>query len=87
MMWGYYGNDYGFWPFSIIGHLIGILILILAVVFLIRLLRWGFRGGSWGGWSSGSAEDTLRDRYAKGEISREEYEERMSVLRGEARKK
>jgi uncharacterized membrane protein len=32
--------------------------------------------------SAPTAEDTLRERFARGEIGAEEYEERMRVLRG-----
>jgi putative membrane protein len=32
----------------------------------------------------GSAEETLRQRFARGEIDKEEYEERHRVLRGES---
>jgi putative membrane protein len=32
--------------------------------------------------SARSAEDTLRERFARGEIDAEEYEERLRILRG-----
>ncbi|HJQ29535.1 MAG TPA: SHOCT domain-containing protein [Rubrobacter sp.] len=32
--------------------------------------------------SATSAEDILRERFARGEVSAEEYEERLQVLRG-----
>jgi putative membrane protein len=36
--------------------------------------RWGYRGGST------SAEDVLADRFARGEISADEYRQRLDVL-------
>ena len=52
------------------------------------ILFWGvlifavFRFRGRGGWQRGhSAEDVLAERYARGEITVEEYRERLSVLK------
>jgi putative membrane protein len=45
---------------------------------------WGPRAGAYGGpgWSpSGSAEAVLAERYARGEVTEEEYRARLEVLR------
>ena len=54
---------------------------------LFWILFWGavifavfrFRGGRWR--QAHSAQDVLAERYARGEISVQEYRERLSVLR------
>ena len=51
---------------------------------LLALIAWAvvriFPAGHAGG--APSAEDILRERFARGEVSAEEYEERLRVLRG-----
>lgn len=44
-----------------------------------------FRRGRWGGHRSASAEDVLAERYARGEISADEYRQRLAVLRTKER--
>lgn len=52
--------------------------LLLAVVFFVVWLAGGTRT-----WNAGkpSAEDILKERYARGEIEKEEYERRLKDLR------
>ena len=56
--------------------------LIVGIVFLVRFLT---RGGGGSGNPGGreSALDILKKRYAKGEMSREEFEAMRKDLRGE----
>ena len=54
---------------------------------VILLLVWGARAASDGGRSRGGgtrsrALDILEERFARGEIDREEFEQRRSALRG-----
>jgi putative membrane protein len=57
------------------------------VLFVVRPWAWRRRGwgGGYGphsGWSpSGSAEAVLAERYARGEVTEEEYRARLEVLR------
>jgi putative membrane protein len=79
-----YGYPYpGFGLLDGLWHLI---LLVLVVCFIIWLLR-GHRGGRWhrmnGMWQSHSALTILNERYAKGEIGKEEYEERKKTLMGQ----
>ena len=58
---------------------------ILWLVFWVFVISFCFRGrGRWHhhshNHSDKSAEDTLRDRFAHGEINEKEYKERMRVL-------
>ncbi|MFG1698475.1 SHOCT domain-containing protein [Nonomuraea sp. NPDC049309] len=80
----------GFWPiFPIAWGLFWVALITLAVV--------GFRKGWWGPRRAGgrppfapaepptaSAERILAERYARGEMTDDEYFEKMSVLRGGA---
>ncbi len=71
-----------FEPFFLVGMLLTMLVpvlLVLAIAWpLWHLARGTFRPRA----PSDPALDELRVRYARGEISREEFEERMRVLTG-----
>jgi putative membrane protein len=56
---------------------------------LFWILLWGgvifafFRARRWGRWNAGhSGESVLAERYARGEITEQEYRERLGVLKG-----
>lgn len=51
------------------------LAVIVTVAFLFRRRRWGHWHGG------GSGESVLGERYARGEITEEEYRRRIAVLR------
>lgn len=54
----------------------------LFFLLLIGLLVWALaRGFGPGPTSSGSPEEILKQRYARGEVDREEYERRLTDLR------
>ena len=57
-----------------LGMLLFWTLVIVALVLLIRLL-WGRRAGS-----TSSAIPILQERFARGEMDREEYQERLSTL-------
>ncbi len=59
-----------------VNALIGIGLLALAIVGIVAGIRWLSNGGRQraGGPRSDSALDVLRERYARGEISRDEFE-------------
>jgi putative membrane protein len=54
------------------------LAVIVALAFLFRRRRWGQGRG-------GSGEAVLGERYARGEITEEEYRQRLAVLRERSR--
>lgn len=79
----YYGY---FDPINIVFHVIGWILFIWLIVWIIRGIRrhryhamW-CDGANCGHPSHGGAMNTLKERYAKGEISKEEYEEKKKVL-------
>ncbi len=53
-------------------------LIILGVVYLIKIL---LGGASTEGKKSESAQEVLEKRFARGEISKEEFEDAMAVLR------
>jgi putative membrane protein len=71
-----------FWPL----FPLGIFLFVLVLFVTLRFAGWG---RAWGGrryWSGvSSAEEILRQRYARGEISEQEYRERLQVLGSSAR--
>ena len=77
MMWG--------WPGMIFGPLFMVLVLAIAIAAIVLLVRW--LGGPWHGaippYQSPPARtplDILKERFARGEIDKQEFEERRRVL-------
>jgi putative membrane protein len=73
----------GWWIFPIIMPLVMVVIFVIALYFVFG--RGGFRPPWWGADSpgdSGTAMEILRKRYAKGEITREEFESMKKDLQG-----
>ncbi|MDQ4011546.1 MAG: SHOCT domain-containing protein [Actinomycetota bacterium] len=70
----------GIWVFLVIATVLAVLVFsVLGSVWLVRRLRQGV-GGSTVSRNSDSALDTLRRRYAAGEIDDDEYQRRLSAL-------
>ncbi len=76
MWWG--GNMMGWGGWGLYG-LLHILWWVLVVVAIVALVRWLF-GGNRLGREEDRALSILRERYAKGEISKEEFEARKRDL-------
>jgi putative membrane protein len=75
------GWDAGFWwPFMLVRLLLWGVFLSLLVWFAVRVFSRG-RGDSHPGATKDSAEEILRERFARGDISAEEYEKSMKALR------
>ncbi len=78
-MMNYYGYGYGGW--SIFGFLWMILWWAVIIIGIIALVRWLGHGRHHGWHDHGhSALDILKERYAKGEIDKKEFEERKKDL-------
>ena len=84
MMWGY---TYGPYPgpesfFSIFSWIV----FIIVIVWIVRwVFGWHHHRGPWMGsrhhpWMNNSALDVLKERYAKGEINKAEFDEKKKDL-------
>lgn len=78
MMWW---NDGGYNMFF--GPLFMIAVLAATIAAFVLLVKWvGQNSGKPAGEARNSALDILKDRFAKGEIDKTEFEERRRVLNG-----
>jgi len=80
MMWNYHCYSYGGGLSSIISFLISFLVIVIIVKIIMRIVR---KNGSLPGIPKGttSAESLLKERFVKGEISKEEYQEKLKIIR------
>ena len=76
MMWDAYGFGIG-WSFMWIFML---LFWVLVILGIFALIRWLAQGGE--SRNGGRALNILKERYAKGEIDKKEFEERKKDLLG-----
>ncbi len=75
-MWNYYGEH--MWGWGVLGPFMMIVVwaaIILFIVWLVREARGTARGER-----DKSALEVLKERYAKGEIERKEFEEKKKDL-------
>jgi putative membrane protein len=80
MMWGWeHMGGYGGWG---MGLLWMILFWLLVVLGIVALLRWLSTTGPGAVAQEKSAVEILKQRYARGEIGREEFQEKLRDLEG-----
>lgn len=81
MMYGWWDGGSAPWYGMIFGPIMMIAFIVLTVVIIAWVLR--AIGPGWQSTSSGDTPlDTLKHRFARGEIDRAEYEERKKLLTG-----
>lgn len=83
-MWGYMGDGGWGYGWSILGMTHMVLWWILLILGIVVLAKWLFGGGfsSGGRAARGRALEILEERYARGEIQREEFEAKKRDLNG-----
>lgn len=95
-MWGYgpygmmgYGGGWGAMPMMLFGGIFWVILLVLGVWAFLHYTRGSRQGGGYwpGGERGSSALDILEERYAHGEIEREEYLQKKQDLLGGGRGK
>jgi putative membrane protein len=80
MMYYHPGYMIGFGLLALIAGLIHLLFWLFVIIVIIKLVK-RRKNGSWHKmWQDRGAVGILRERFAKGEISKEEFEERKRVL-------
>lgn len=76
MHWGNVGMGVGGFGFGWIFMILFWALVILGVIYLVKQLFTGSRTGA----AEDSAEDILKKRYAAGEITRDEYNEKKTLI-------
>jgi putative membrane protein len=78
-MWGGYGYDWGWgMGFGLISMVLFWVLIILGIVILVKWIAGGTAGT--GQMPAKTALDILKERYARGEIGREEFEQKKRDL-------
>lgn len=84
------GSGFGFGTFGIIGAILNLVITVGVIIGIVLLVLWlvrrlGSEGGPWSvsqrpADSQFSSREILQTRYARGEVTREQYQQMLSDL-------
>jgi putative membrane protein len=75
MWWSDYWWDYAPMPWMFFGPIVMIVFAVICLAMMIFMMRAGMRHRR-----GGHSVDILKERYARGEISQAEFEERRHIL-------
>jgi len=90
--YGVPARPYAYYPFPFLFFPFGFLIFFFAIFFIVRVLFWGGGWGWRGGYSRaywrgqgyyGDATEILTQRYAKGEINKDQFQQMMRDLKAQ----
>ena len=83
-MWGYMGNEGWGYGWGVLGMAHMVLWWILLILGIVVLAKWLFGGGFAGNGraSRKGALEILEERYARGEINRDEFDSKKRDLNG-----
>lgn len=82
-MWGDMGSMGWGWGWGMLGGVQMVLWWVLIVLGIVVLAKWLFGSTGVGGRSGGQrALDILKERYARGEMNKEEFEQKKRDLQG-----
>ena len=85
-MMGWYGNGYNnmmgyvYSPFGFLGLLFMVIFWALVVSAIVLIVKWVFSFSNRKTGEHSSALDILKERYARGEINKEEFEQKKEGL-------
>lgn len=84
MMWGYPGYGYGAGGWIGMGLMIffGLILLVGIIVLVVWLARTGAHGPTTGHSGTSAACDIAKQRYARGEITKEQFDEICRTVGG-----
>jgi len=81
-MWGDYGMGWGWGFFGVVHMVLWWVLIILGIVVLVKWLAVGFGPSRVGPAIESRALEVLKERYARGEIGKEEFEQKKRDLQG-----
>ncbi|MCL4798900.1 MAG: SHOCT domain-containing protein [Burkholderiales bacterium] len=80
-MWGDYGMGWGWGFFGVVHMVLWWALLILGIVVLVKWLTVGFGSSRSDRLRESRALEVLKERYARGEIGKEEFEQKKLDLK------
>jgi putative membrane protein len=79
-MWGEYGMGWGWGYLGVVHMVLWWVLIILGIVVLVKWLAVGFGPSRGGPAAESRALEVLKERYARGEIGKEEFEQKKRDL-------
>lgn len=84
MGYGYYGYPMmGYGEYGVLHAIFSIIWVVILIAIIVAAIRWVRGKSPWHNhyhWNGNSALDILNERYAKGEINKQEFEEKRKDL-------